>query len=310
MLSPPLDAWTLRDIETAVVIRQKGSFSAAARQLQISRSAVTRSVARLERDLGATLFQRTTRQVRVTEVGARFLLRAENALREILEASQEARQAENAAIGRLRVACSATFGARYLVPLLPRFRERHPRVELDLRFSDRRIDLIHHEIDVAIRLGELEDSSLILHRIAAEQRWLYASPSYLKQFGRPKKPEQLRDHKCLFLGDDRRWRFRSKGEVKIIEVQSEIRADLGEVLIQATLEGMGIGRLSAWAAHAALKNGQLERVLPKETMGACGVIGAIYPPARIRPRKLSAFLTFLDEELAPIVEKTLLKNNV
>lgn len=306
MLASPLDAWTLRDIETAVVIGQQGSFSAAARRLRLSRSAVTRSIARLERDLGATLFQRTTRRVRVTDTGAEFLRRAENALQELMEAAQQAREAERTAVGSLRVACSATFGARYLLPLLPMFQSLHPGVELDLRFSDRRVDLLHEEIDVAIRLGELEDSSLLLHRIAEEQRWLYASPSYLAEFGTPKEPKDLEEHKCLFLGDDRRWRFRVAGGRKTIEVRSGMRTDLGEVLIQAALKGMGIARLSAWAAHEALKTGTLVRVLPEATIGACGVIGAIYPPSRVRPLKLTVFLSFLDEKLAPIVKKTLL----
>lgn len=306
MLAAPLEAWTLRDIEAAVAIGQQGSFSAAARQLQVSRSAITRSVARLERDLGASLFQRTTRRVRVTDTGARFLARAEIALRELDEAAQQAREAEVAAVGRLRVACSATFGGRFLVPCLSAFRAKHPQVELDLRFSDRRVDLLHDQIDVAIRLGELEDSSLILHRISAEQRWLYATPDYLDRHGRPKKPEDLRAHQCLYLGDERRWRFRVRNKIKTVEVQGGLRTDLGEVLIKAALEGMGIVRLSAWAAHDALEDGELELVLPKSTIGECGVIGALYPPSRVRPRKLTAFLSFLDEELGPVLDETLI----
>ncbi|MDF1664173.1 MAG: LysR substrate-binding domain-containing protein [Planctomycetota bacterium] len=306
MLAPPFDAWTLRDLEAVVAIGQQGSFIAAARILQISRSSVTRSVARLERDLGATLFQRTTRQVRVTDTGSRFLLRAESALRELMEAAQEAREAEGVAVGRLRVACSATFGAQFLVPHLASFQERHPGVELDLRFSDRRVDLLNDEIDVAIRLGELEDSSLILHRIAAEQRWLYASPKYLAQFGSPQNPGDLREHKCLFLGDDCRWRFHVAGEIEVLEVGGGMRTDLGVVLVQTALAGMGIARLSAWAAHDALEDGRLVRVLPELTVGSCGVIGAIYPPSKVFPRKLSAFLSFLDEELGPVVKRTLL----
>tara|TARA_R110002072_G_scaffold28296_1_gene91051 strand:- start:5380 stop:6309 length:930 start_codon:yes stop_codon:yes gene_type:complete len=309
MLAPALEAWTLRDLEAAVAIGQQGSFSAAARLLQVSRSAITRSVARLERDLGASLFQRTTRRVRVTDTGARFLARAELALRELGEAAQEAREAEITAAGRLRVACSATFGGRFLVPCLSAFQAKHPKVELDLRFSDRRVDLLHDEIDVAIRLGELEDSSLVLHRISAEQRWLYATPDYLARHGTPKKPTDLRGHQCLYLGDERRWRFRVGNTIKVVEVQGGLRTDLGEVLVKAALEGMGIVRLSAWAAHAALEAGDLELVLPKSTVGECGVIGALYPPARVRPRKLTAFLSFLDEELAPVLDETLLPTN-
>lgn len=306
MLAPALEAWTLRDLEAAVTIGHQGSFSAAARRLQVSRSAITRSVARLERDLGASLFQRTTRRVRVTDTGARFLARAEVALRELSEAALEAREAEVAAVGRLRVACSATFGGRFLVPCLSAFQAKHPQVELDLRFSDRRVDLLHDQIDVAIRLGELEDSSLLLHRISAEQRWLYATPDYLDRHGRPAQPADLRDHNCLYLGDERRWRFRVGDAVKVLEVDGGLRTDLGEVLIKAALEGMGVVRLSAWAAHDALQRGELELVLPESTVGACGVIGALYPPARVRPRKLTAFLAFLDEELTPILDETLL----
>lgn len=305
MLTPHLAAWTLRDLEAAVAIGQLGSFSAAARVLQVSRSAVTRSIARLEQDLGVSLFHRTTRRVRVTDTGLRFLARAEVALRELVDAAQETRQAESLAVGRLRVACSATFGGRFLVPCLSAFQARHPRVDLDLRFSDRRVDLLHEEIDVAIRLGELEDSSLILHRISAEQRWLYAAPGYLARRGRPKRPADLRHHQCLFLGDDRRWRFRVGGKLRVIEARGSLRTDLGEVLVKAALEGMGIARLSAWAAHDAVEAGDLELVLPKATVGECGVIGALYPPTRVRPRKLTAFLSFLDEELRPVLDATL-----
>lgn len=310
MLIPPMDAWTLRDLEVAVTIGQQGSFSAAAKHLSLSRSSVTRSVARLEQDLGVGLFQRTTRQVRVTDVGSRFLTRAEVALRELVEAAQEAQEAEKTAIGRLRVACSATFGARFLVQRLSAFQEKHPRVELDLRFSDRRVDLLHNEIDVAIRLGELEDSSLILHKVAPEQRWLYATPDYLARHGTPRKPKDLLEHNCLFLGDDNRWRFIIGRQIKTIEVQGSLRTDLGEVLVKATMGSMGIGRLSAWAASDALENGDLVRVLPTKTVGTCGVIGALYPPGKVRPRKLTVFLSFLDEELGPVLERTLLPINI
>ncbi|MEM7245470.1 MAG: LysR substrate-binding domain-containing protein [Acidobacteriota bacterium] len=306
MPEPPLDSWTLRDLEVAIAIRQHGSFIAAARLLHLSRSSVTRSIARIERDLGATLFQRTTRQVRVTDAGAQFLARVESSLGELEDAAREIRESESTAMGRLRVTCSATFGARFLVPRLPVFREKHPRVELDLSFSDRRVDLLHEEIDVAIRLGELEDSSLSLHRLAEEQRWLYAAPSYLERHGTPRKPADLRHHQCFYLGDDRRWRFRVAGRVQTVEVQGNLRTDLGEVLVTAALEGMGIAKLSAWGAHDALQSGQLVRVLPKVTVGASGVIGVLYPPSRVRPKRLSAFLSFLDEELAPAVQATLL----
>jgi len=306
MLASPLEAWTLRDLEAAVAIGQQGSFSAAARLLQVSRSAITRSVARLERDLGASLFQRTTRRVRVTDTGARFLARAEVALQELGEAALEAREAEVTAVGRLRIACSATFGGRFLVPCLSAFQAKHPQVELDLRFSDRRVDLLHDQIDVAIRLGELEDSSLVLHRISAEQRWLYATPEYLARHGRPEEPRDLLQHQCLFLGDERRWRFREGNKIETLEVHGGLRTDLGEVLVKAALEGMGIVRLSAWAAHDALEAGELELVLSEATVGECGVIGALYPPGRVRPRKLTAFLSFLDEELKPLLDQTLI----
>ena len=176
----------------------------------------------------------------------------------------------------------------------------------DLRFSDRRGDLLHEEIDVAIRLGELDDSTLILHRIAAEQRWPYAAPEYLVRRGTPQTPADLAEHSCLFLGDDRRWPFWVEGQRKLIEVRPSLRTDHGEVLVQAALEGMGIAMLSAWAAHEALLTGKLVRVLPEVAVGSWGVVGAIYPPSKVRPRKLTAFLAFLDEELAPAIEATLL----
>src|SRR5918996_4214251 len=187
----------LDDLRSLVEVVQSGGFNRAAKRLGVSKSIVSRRIARLEAELGTRLLSRTTRGISPTEAGLEFKARSERILAELEEAREAAAQQAGGVVGRLRLSAPLSFGVRHVAPVLAEIAQRHPRLEMNVSYSDRIVDLIGERFDAAIRIGALQDSSLVARRIAPVRSVLVAGPDYLARHGRPSTPADLTRHECL-----------------------------------------------------------------------------------------------------------------
>jgi DNA-binding transcriptional LysR family regulator len=282
------------DLRAFVRVVERGGFSAAARDLGITPSAVAKLVARLEDRLGVRLLHRTTRRVALTAEGEIYHLRARDILAAIEDADAEVSQAGRRPRGKLRVNCVPAFAFHHLMPALPTFAARHPDVELEFAITDRVVDLLAENADVGIRTGESQDSSLVARRIAITTRGLFASPAYLKERGTPRTPAELRDHCCIVLqvpSASHRWPFREG----TIDVKGQVQVDSTEAALRLAIAGGGIVRLADLIACHAVRNGRLRPVLVKSHVGETVPLSAVYPRGRHRMPKVRVFLDFLVE---------------
>ena len=276
-----------------------GSYTAAARVLGISPSAVSKSVQRLEQRLGLRLFTRTTRSLTLTPEGHDLYERALRLLREAEEIEQAAVAARSEPAGVLKIAASLPIGVHLLAPALPHFRARHPRLSVDLRLSDRIVDVIEEGIDVAIRVGELADSRLISRQIAPHRVCAFASPDYLRRRGTPKHPDELVHHDCVNFryqssGQALRWPFRIGGRVVEITPEHGIVADGSDAVAAVLVAGGGIGISPTYLAASHVKLGTLVPVLHAFSVQR-SVITALWPESRRGSPNVRAFLALLDE---------------
>lgn len=223
------------------------------------------------------------------------------------------RQAGGEITGTLRVTTSASFGRQYISPLLPEFLARHPRIRLSINLSDQWLDLVSAGFDLAIRIGTLEDSSLVARKLADNRRVLCASPAYLRKHGMPRSPEELAHHECLLLvgSQGRRdvWRMRDRdGREVALRVRGRFESNLGEVLRDAALAGLGIALHSTWHVSEDLRAGRLQTVLPDHAIAASGIY-AVMPQRRLVPPRVRAFVDFLAGHLGddPPWERALAK---
>lgn len=294
------------ELKTFCTVAAGGGFSAAARQLGLATSSVTRLVDALEERLGAVLLNRSTRSVTLTDRGRIYYEQAMQVLEQLDAADDSVLDNASELRGVLRVAAPVTFAAMYLAPVLAALRERHPHLLLDLRLSDTAANLIDESIDVAIRIGSLEaHPNLIARRLSGHERVLCASPAYLARRGTPELPFDLAAHDCVqFRFADNRciWRLRRDDSAPIeeIPVHAVIQANNGELLRQVALNGMGIAMLADWLVHAELRTGQLVRVLPgyQVNPGLMDVaLHALYQSNRRGSHKILAFVDLLAEHL-------------
>jgi len=285
----------LNAMRAFVEVVERRGFAAAAARLGVSAAAVSKSVQQLEEHLHARLLHRTTRRLGLTEAGRSYLERCREILREVEEAEHALQQLAVEPQGPLRVSAPASFGALYLGPAICTFLERYPRVVLELSLSDRFVDVVQEGFDVAIRIAELADSTLVARRLAPCRRVYCAAPSYLAVHGHPGSPRELREHRCLLNTNSPRpgsWEFHRDGKVQSIEVDGPLRSDAGDVLHQAVLAGRGIALLPTFYVGPALREGRLERVLPEFGVPDIG-IHALYPSRRFLSATVRALLEFL-----------------
>jgi DNA-binding transcriptional LysR family regulator len=286
-----------------------GSFSAAARQLGITPSAVSKLVSRIEARLGVRLLQRTTRRLSLTTEGDHFFRRAQRILADIEEAELEAASARLSPRGVLRLHSGTAMGLHELTPVLPEFCRRYPEVELELEVNERRIDLARLDIeegaDVVLRTGSLEDmrgdTMVIARKLCDLQRVICAAPSYLKRRGVPRKPDDLANHNCLrLLGyeDLARWPFESAGGVRTIEVHGQYAANNAETVLQMGLAGLGILRLVDVMLGAHLSSGKLVPVLADCHHVEPVPLHVLLPRDKHRLPKVNAMVDFLFEKFA------------
>ncbi len=276
-----------------------GSYTAAARALSISPSAVSKSVQRLEQRLGVSLFTRTTRSLTLTAEGRELHERALRLLRDAEEIEQVAKAARAAPSGTLRISASLPIGLHVIAPALADFRKLHPAVTVDLRLSDHIVDLIAEGIDLAIRIGELEDSRLLSRRLSPHRLCCYASPEYLAEHGTPMHPDELVKHETVNMrykstGQLFRWPFRiGEREVEIVPA-SGIVIDASEGVMTATAAGAGIAMGTSFAAAAWVKRSQLTPVLSEFSVERQNVT-AVWPESRRTNPAVRAFLQMLIE---------------
>lgn len=242
------------------------SFAGAARELGLSPSAVAKNVARLEGQLGLTLFQRTTRRMALTQDGDALHLRCQRILDELAELESAASGARTRPTGTLRVDVPITWGRRVLLPVLAALRRRHPELSLEIRFSDSYVDLVRDGLDAAVRIGALEDSRLVAQRIDTQTMWTCASPAYLRRHGTPGTPDELGKHTCLLFripssGRDWPWRFRVRRREVTIHPHSLLRLGDGEALVGAAAAGLGIVHAPSYMADREVAAGRLVEIL-------------------------------------------------
>ena len=250
-----------------LTVVQTGSLSGAGRQSGLSPASVSRQITALEDDLGVRLLNRTSRRLSLTEAGQVYLEHAERLLQDIDELRDAVSQMAVKPRGTLRIQSRISLGTQHVAPLIPTFLALYPDLKIDLWLTDNDLDLTEHGIDLAIRTGNLSDSTLIGRRLASSPRVICASPEYWAEHGKPATPEALMDHNCLtyrfeFGTAAALWQFRiDMGQSINIQVAGNFQTNNGEALRVATLSGLGVAMLPAWSVKDHLKAGSLERVL-------------------------------------------------
>lgn len=282
-------------IEVFVKVAELKSFTAAAAALGLSRTLVSDRVRALEDALGVRLLQRTTRRVALTEPGAAFLERVRVGLAVLEEASAEAASLSVEPRGVLRVNAPVSFGFRHLSPAIGDFLERHPEVRVELTLDDRVVDLIEQKVDVAVRIGELRESSVVARRLASCRVMICAAPAYLKRHGAPRRPDDLKDHLCLsyaYMQDGEDWRFTRGDEEVRVRVDARLRSNNGDAIVAAAASGAGIALQPDFIAGPLLRDGTLVEILPGWRAAEFGVY-ALYPQGQFLPAKSRAFIDHL-----------------
>ncbi|WP_322415551.1 LysR family transcriptional regulator [Mesorhizobium huakuii] len=276
-----------------------GSFTAAARSLGISPSAVSKSVQRLEQQLGVSLFTRTTRSLTLTPEGRELHERAVRLLRDAEEIEQVAKAVRAEPTGTLRIAVSLPIGLHLVAPALPAFRKLHPKVSIDLRIDDRLVDIVEQGIDIAVRIGELADSRLLSRRLSPLRLCAYAAPAYLAARGTPTHPDELAAHDTVNLryqssGQAFRWPFRmGEREIEIVPTSSII-VDASEAVMATLVAGGGIGISATFVAAPYVARGELALVLGDFAVERDNIT-ALWPSSRRTNPAVRAFLEHLRE---------------
>ena len=288
----------LSGIAVFAAVVEAGSFTAAAEKMGQSKSAISKQVTKLEQRLGAQLIARTTRRLSLTEVGHSFYERCRRIIAEAEEAELAVTHLQEVPRGRLRVTAPVSFGITHLVAALPDFMRMHEEVSVFMDFNDRRVDIVDEGFDLAIRIGVLEDSSLIAKRIAQTRRPVLAAPSYLEQHGRPQHPQDLEAHNCMIYTNTDTpniWRFRNpddpKGELSV-RVAGSLVSNNGNALAQAAAAGVGIVLSPTFICVESLRSRALVPILEDYELPPIG-IHALYPPNRHLSAKVRAFVDFL-----------------
>jgi DNA-binding transcriptional LysR family regulator len=289
------------DMRIFAQVLEAGSFTAAADRLGMSKQSVSRRLMQLEERLGVRLLNRSTRRLDATPLGQHYYQSALRLLGEVQQVEHDISGQAQALRGTLRLSAPLSFAMSHLGCLLTEFLQLHPQVDVEVDLSDRAVDLIGEGYDLALRIGALEDSSLIARRIASVERVYCASPAYLQARGVPLTPEDLAGHDCLPYGHSRQvqWQFRQGGKAQAIQVTGRMRANNGELLRDAAIAGMGVTYLPTFIVGQALADGRLVNVLEEWTPPALQ-LSAVYPQHRQVARPVQGFVSFLRERLVQL----------
>ena len=283
-------------IQTFVRVVEAGSLSAAADRLGIAKSAVSRRLAELESRLGVQLLNRTTRRIHLTDSGRQYYQRCLNILADLEDSEQQVSSVHTELRGNIRIAAPLSFGILHLAPVLNDFLKEHNELVLDLDLNDRLVNLMDEGVDLGIRIGQLDDSSLVARRLAPARRLLCASPEYLRIHGEPSHPEALKHHRGLSysnISDAQLWQFtRDDGSTISVRVPPRMRANNGDVLLQAAIDGLGILASTTFIAYKAIQQGRLKPILCNYELEPVGIY-AIYPAQRHLPGRVRALIDYL-----------------
>ncbi len=293
----------MADMVIFVKVVETGSFSEAARQLGATPSATSRSVARLEKALGIRLLQRSTRKLRLSDPGQEVFQRCSDVANAAQSVMSISHQLSPEPQGLVRVSVPKAVGRALIHPHVADFLARYPKVDLLLRFEDRKLDLIDDEIDLAIRISDHPAPGLMGRPLLAIDHLLCASPQYLEVRGTPQQPQELRDHDCIYLGEepgDARWKLQRQGRSVAVNVRGRYAVNHTGARLDAVLNHLGIGSLPYFTAKQALQEGRIVQVLRDWTFQSNygGQAWVLYAPTRHLPPKLTAFIGFMAERLA------------
>ena len=287
----------LLDVLAFVRVVETGAFSRAAERMGMAKSILSRRVARLEEQLGARLLTRSAQGAQPTDVGQAYYERASLILAELDAAQEVVDQAVTQIAGPIRLSAPLTFGVQHLSPTLVEFAAANPRVELDVSFDDRTIDLIAGGFDLAVRIGRLKDSALVARRIAPVRTVVTASAAYLARRGRPERPRDLADHDLLLYGNEA-WRLRVGNAWETKRGQTRLRADNGDLLRTAAEAGLGICLLPSFIAAPSIESGALEVLLRDFPLEEAG-LHVVMPPGRATTARVRALVEFLAGRFGP-----------
>jgi len=291
-----MDRLTL--METFVCTVETGSFSAAARRLDVGQPAVSKAIAQLEERLDTRLLLRSTRGLTPTEAGQAYYEAARRTIALADEADSAARGAGAGLSGRLRVCAAVTFARLHVIPHLKRFLDAHPALDVEVMLDDRNIDLLENGIDVALRMGDLGDSSMTARRVARGRRVVVATPRYLERHGRPQLPAELARHQAVTyltdIGAAGTWAFRREGAESSVEIGGRLRVSAAEGVRAAVCADLGIAVASEWMFAPELARGEVEEILGDWSLAPID-LWAVYPSGRLASAKARAFTAFVQE---------------
>jgi DNA-binding transcriptional LysR family regulator len=288
---------TLSRMAVFAKVVDAGSFSAAAQELGVSKSAVSKQVAKLEDYLGARLLNRTTRRLSLTEVGQAFYERCTRIVAEAEEAELAVTRLSDAPRGVLRVTVPVSFGLGHVGPAIGDFMTQFPELTVEMTLTDRKVDLIEEGLDVAVRVGEMPDSSLIARKVASTRRIVCAAPGYWRKYGKPSHPGELKQHHCLLYAYNQppdEWSFAGPRGRIAVRVRGRMKANNGEILRDAATAGVGVIFSPTFIVGDSVKRGVLEPALTDFEEAPMG-IHAVYPHNRHLSAKVRAFVGFLAE---------------
>jgi LysR family transcriptional regulator, transcriptional activator for dmlA len=285
----------IQDMRIFARVAAVQNLSAVGTELGLTPGTISKRIQALEDELSARLFDRTTRSIRITEEGATFLGHVERILAEIESARASVDDKVSNPKGKLKIAAPAGLGRRYIVPALCAFLRKYPAIEAQLDLHDRPVNLQEDGYDLAIRTGELSDSSVIAKRLAPDRQVIAASPAYLARRGSPTRAEDLGSHSCLVLGEKAQWPFTRDGEDVTVRVAGPLKSNNGELLCLAALDGNGLIRASELEILAELTSGQLVEVLADHETAGKAAVWALYPSVKHMLPRMRVLLDFLTE---------------
>ena len=277
------------------------SFSAAAESISVSKATVSKAVTRLEASLGTTLFHRTSRRLSLTESGRALAERAARILAEAREAESSARDAASKPSGLVRIAAPLTFGRRHVAPIIAELLTEHPTLEIDLRLTDARTDIVAEGFDIALRIAHLPDSSLRARRLGAIPTHVVAAPAYLAKHGTPRHPNELGEHSCFGYANipaSQAWQFRGPGGAEgAVHPTGPFRTDSGDAMVPALCAGLGIARLPDFIVGDDIASGKLVAILAEWEAWPPIALHLMTPPSTLRPARVELVIDYLAARL-------------
>jgi len=294
-----MQQYSLLSLKTFIAIVETGSFNKTAKLLGVSAAAVSRRISLLENALATHLINRTTRRLSLTEAGQSYYDDVKDAVNALNDSESKLKDKKLTIKGSIRIAAPMSFGIIRLARILPKFLKDHPEIDIDLRLEDQPANLFPERIDLAIRLGELRDSSLIGVHLGEVERIVCASPDYLKHNGEPSKMSDLKNHNCLqySLGVKGKW-----GLSATATVPSQLHTNSGVALREAAIVGLGVIIVPAFIVEDAIKNGELKRILPNHKLQTLP-LHIVRQSKQFTPVKVGAIIDFLKKELTPFLTR-------